>query len=877
MVVNKASGTLSLTSNVVINNNLTITTGTLDIDTFRLNRFTEGGTFIMGSGAILSIKGAGNFPSNYITNTLNASSTVNYYGTVSQAIASLITYGNLAFSNGGTAAKTMSGNIRVNGNLLVNSGATFTPGIHSVTLYGNLTNSGTFTAGSSTVNLNGTSKTITGTTTFNNLSLITGSYTVSTGTISMSGDLYIESTGSLNFGTNTASLDGDLTNKGSLVSNGTSTFTGTRVQTIQLLNAITSSSTGIINFNGSVSPIINSSSSPSYATVNINNTGGITASVPWFVFVAMNVASGSTFNGGPLTHTFYGNFTNNGTVTSSGKLKFSPGTPYSASGTVRLDGTAFTSTGEVEFGGTAPLTILQVSPGLNIVNVTNTHSSGVTAPGSWTIADELRIGPGAIFNGGAATSHLISGSMLNNGTFEGQTSTVRFDGAPAEINGLGTYNFNHIKIESTGDLTLNKSINVKQNFILDGLFTGEGRTVNFNGTLASSITGTAGAVVFGDLAHSKSNATTTLLVPVNVTGDLEMIDGKIMTTATNILTIDDGGTSTSGNASSFVSGPMKKVGNDAFVFPVGKGSSWARLGISAPSSVTDEFTAQYFNTAYSNTSTMAGSPSPVIVDVSLVEYWTCDRTVGSSSVTVELFWENSLSGINNYGSDLVVARWNGSAWENKGQSTIAGSTPGSVTSNAVSSFSPFTFGSLSSLVNPLPVKLLNFEERLNDNREVAISWKTASEINNDFFTIERSSNGIDFIPVLKVKGAGNSSVVQSYKAMDAHPLKGVSYYRLKQTDIYGHYEYSQLAMIINTDAGAPVLVYPNPASEVLNIDLGETQDVIVSIRDIAGHVIYSSNAGVGRLSLDVSAYQRGIYIISIETPGGSSQLRFTKI
>jgi fibronectin-binding autotransporter adhesin len=878
MMVDKASGTLTLTNNIVMNGNLTINSGTLDLDTFRANRFTEGGILSLGSAATLKVKGSNNFPANYITNSLNAASTVNYYGTVAQSVISQIAYGNLTFSNGGATAKSLSGNVQVNGDLLISSGSTFSPGLHAMVLYGNFTNSGTFTTGTSNLTLNGTSKTITGTTTFNDISVVNGSYTVSTGTITMTGDLYIESTGSLNFGNNSAILDGDLTNKGSLVSNGTSTFTGTRVQTLQLLNAISSSSSGIINFNGTVSPVINSTSSPSFATVNINNTGGVTPSVPWTVYFAFNVASGAIFDGGPLTHTFYGNFTNNGTVTSNGKLKFSPGAPYSASGTIRLDGVSFTSTGEIEFAGTAPITILQVNPGLNVVDINNTHISGVTAPGSWTIADELRIGPAATFNAGSGTSHLISGSMVNNGTLAGQTSTIRFDGAAAEINGVGTYTFNNFKVESTGDLMLNRSINVNQNFILDGLFNGEGRYVIFTGTTASTISGSAGSVTFGDLRQSKTGANTTLSVPVTVTGDLEMLSGNIITTNTNILNIADDGTSTPGTASSFVSGPMKKTGDDAFVFPVGKGSSWARLGIGAPSVVTDEFVAQYFNTPYSNTSSMAGSPSPVLNDVSIIEYWTCDRVAGTSNVTVTLFWENSLSGINNYGSDLVVARWNGSGWENKGQSAVTGATPGNVTSNAVTAFSPFTFGSLSAGLNLLPVKLLNFDGKLNARNEVELEWKTATEINNDYFTVERSRDGFVFEPVLNVDGSGNSSSVISYEAVDARPFLGVSYYRLKQVDLNGKAEYSQtIVVVFNRQDPAAMLVYPNPAASVINIELGDVTEGVLTIRNMVGNIVFEALASGENTSIDLSAFDRGIYIITLETRNNSSQVRFTKL
>ncbi|MES2618758.1 MAG: T9SS type A sorting domain-containing protein [Bacteroidota bacterium] len=859
LIVDKVSGELTLTQNLVINSTLTITAGTLALDTFMANRSSDGGVFTIGSGATLKVGGANNFPDNFISNVLNVSSNVNYNGTIAQTIRK-VNYGNLLLTNGGSLAKSLIGNIQINGNLTINSGATYNPGINSTTLYGNYVNNGTYTPGTSTLILNGTTKTFTGTSTLYSLYIVTGSYTVSSGSVSMAGDFYIESTGSLDFGSNNASLDGDFTNKGSLTSNGTSTFTGTRVQTIQLINSITSSSTGIINFNGSVSPIINSTSSPAYATVNINNTAGVTASVPWFVFVAFNVASGATFNGGPLTHTFYGNFTNNGTVTSSGKLKFTPGAPYSSSATITLDGTSFISTGEVEFAGTGAITIVDINPVFNIVKITNTNAAGVTPPNSWTIPDELSIASGATFNGGSGTSHLLSGSMLNNGVLDGQTSTFRFDGAAAEINGLGVNTFNHLKIESTGSLTINRGIYIKQNFIVDGVFTGDGRPVIFTGTSASTISGAASSVVFGDFEQDKTNTTTTLSLPISITGDLTMTNGIIVTTATNILTVEDDGTSTAGNANSFVSGPMKKVGNDSFIFPLGKGTKWARLGIEAPASITDAFTAQYFNTPYTDTLTMAASPTPVLNNVSKKEYWTCDRTVGTSNIKIQLFWENFLSGINYYTPDLVVARWNGSAWENKGQSAITTSTPGNVTSNTINSFSPFTFGSLSG-INILPVTLLNFTAKLNKSIEVELVWQTTSEINNDFFTVERSRDGINFEFVEQIKSAGNSNDLITYSTKDLKPYSGVSYYRLKQTDKSGEVGYSKVEVVVN-ESPLQLVIYPNPSNQSMFYINGLDNDARdIEIRNLAGQLVYSEYHQINN-AIETNLTS-GVYIVSV--------------
>ena len=96
---------------------------------------------------------------------------------------------------------------------------------------------------------------------------------------------------------------------------------------------------------------------------------------------------------------------------------------------------------------------------------------------------------------------------------------------------------------------------------------------------------------------------------VHVTTDLTLTDGIVFTDATHLLVIEDNATSNGGSAASFVDGPMKKIGNEAFVFPVGTGSTWARLGMESVSNfdVTTEFTCQYLHSAYSNTTSLDAS------------------------------------------------------------------------------------------------------------------------------------------------------------------------------------------------------------------------------------------------------------------------------
>jgi len=158
---------------------------------------------------------------------------------------------------------------------------------------------------------------------------------------------------------------------------------------------------------------------------------------------------------------------------------------------------------------------------------------------------------------------------------------------------------------------------------------------------------------------------------------------------------------------------------------------------------------------------------------------------------------------------LRVARWNNTNWVSHGNGGTTGSSAMGtiVTSAPLSGFSPFTLASVS-LINPLPIELINFEARVYGN-EVLTRWSTASELNNDFFTVERSSDGLEFSEIGIIKGQGTSQQKSDYQFVDIKPLPDVSYYRLKQTDYDKKSSYSRIVSVTREDGGG-LIVYPNP-------------------------------------------------------------------
>jgi len=140
----------------------------------------------------------------------------------------------------------------------------------------------------------------------------------------------------------------------------------------------------------------------------------------------------------------------------------------------------------------------------------------------------------------------------------------------------------------------------------------------------------------------------------------------------------------------------------------------------------------------------------------------------------------------------------------------------------------------------LPVELVSFDAA-KKNETVLVSWITASEINNDYFTVERSDDGISFEKIGYVIGNGNSSQVINYQFIDQQPLKGTSYYRLRQTDYNGVNEVFDMVAIKFLSEGEIGDIYPNPSANSLFFDIGRSSDEVYTIvyTNVLGSIVYT--------------------------------------
>ncbi len=487
-----------------------------------------------------------------------------------------------------------------------------------------------------------------------------------------------------------------------------------------------------------------------------------------------------------------------------------------------------------------------------VTSTTNINNGTLSVVGVITLEGTLNPGTGTFFYNGSNTQDIVDKMYyslkvkVSSGT---RTLTnVSTNTRNLEITGAGTASLNaNINIDGNivngSGCTINQnahSINLAGDWSNSGTFTQGTQAVTFDGASSQTISGSTATTFYNLTANNSSGIT--LNKTTNVSKTLTLSSGIINTTSANMLILGTSATAVSGAGSTrYIDGPMRKDGSTDFVFPVGDAGKYARIGISSLSG-SDNFTAEYHKTQpLDNT-----NYSYPITKVSDNESWDLINGGGSISATVTLYWEDSKwSGIGSF-SDLRIMHY-GSAWtaesgtySNTGSVGVDAANAGTLSVTAVSAFSPFSFGTIDNVNNPLPIDLLSFDAQV-DGDVVLINWKTATEENNDYFIIERSIDGEISEQIGRVQGAGNSNITIDYELVDFLPYSGISYYRLIQVDYDGQMEtFDWVAVSYKDSKMATMDIYPNPTSDgVLNVSIhnviGELQIVVY---DISGREVY---------------------------------------
>lgn len=432
---------------------------------------------------------------------------------------------------------------------------------------------------------------------------------------------------------------------------------------------------------------------------------------------------------------------------------------------------------------------------------------------------------------------------------------------------------NNLFITSTfgaGIVTMNNALShlsIKGNTTNNGTFTATNGLTDFRSANAQSISG-SGTTTFYNLRLNNSNTSgITLFKPITTSATLTFLNGILTTTSSNILNMSAGSVASGAYNSSFVNGPLTKTGSTDFIFPVGKDNVYRPISATSLTG-SETFTAEYFHADPNGVPYDVTLKDAALDDIGRCEYWILNRA-GAVNANVTLSWDTYSCGVTSL-PDLSVARWNGTMWKDHGNGGTTGTTTTGtvITSALVTSFSPFTLASTLAGVNPLPIELLSFSANYNSGNVVDLKWSTATETNNDYFTIERSKDGVFFTELNVIDGAGNSTTTLNYSSVDGSPLSNISYYRLKQTDFNGNYSYSQIVSVEKNENHFEIVSAHYTESQnqlTVYFNCNNNCKINFELYDLIGRKIYScSENRLGENSeivIPTDKISEGVYLI----------------
>ena len=170
-------------------------------------------------------------------------------------------------------------------------------------------------------------------------------------------------------------------------------------------------------------------------------------------------------------------------------------------------------------------------------------------------------------------------------------------------------------------------------------------------------------------------------------------------------------------------------------------------------------------------------------------------------------------------------------------------------------------------VDPLlPIELLDFVATATRDGRIRLQWTTATEVNNDFFSVEHASPGLEFHKLFEVPGAGTTTAKKSYNEMHDNPHPGTNYYRLKQTDLDGTFTYSK---VVSADVKKVTSVYPNPVVDNWAVEFGDpgTHSRSIEVLDLTGKKLADYKTQLSRVELRREGIPTGTHILKITAPG----------
>ena len=163
----------------------------------------------------------------------------------------------------------------------------------------------------------------------------------------------------------------------------------------------------------------------------------------------------------------------------------------------------------------------------------------------------------------------------------------------------------------------------------------------------------------------------------------------------------------------------------------------------------------------------------------------------------------------------------------------------------------------------LPVELTLFEAKAYGQSQALLSWSTATETGNDYFVVEKTTDGISWQKVGQIDGHGTSTQPHQYSLVDPGPVTAVTYYRLKQVDFNGQYAYSGLRMVMPEETNQ-LSLYPNPAGDYFTVSgLTAGQPATISVYDCTGNLVQMIVSAETQETISTGQLAAGIYFVTV--------------
>ncbi len=394
---------------------------------------------------------------------------------------------------------------------------------------------------------------------------------------------------------------------------------------------------------------------------------------------------------------------------------------------------------------------------------------------------------------------------------------------------------------------------IKGNWTNNGTFLSEAGKVTFWGNAVQNLSGSNNTPFFDATFNNASGFT--LSQTITVAGTLNLTLGNITTSTNEVYVTNDNVSAINPySENSYIIGFLRRnvVGTGSYYYPLGTAAYYELANMNLASTTGFTNVLGLFTHAIPNPTALPiglNINGTIINDMLDYGYWTLtpNSTIASGDFTITLNERGATNAGGAASSYGVLTRINSSLdWQSVGThdnstQSVSGGTVTAVRS-ALSLSSDYGIGFPTSGI-ALPLELLSFNAELNKN-VVDLTWATASEQNSDYFTIERSHDGIHFTELMKVKAAGYSTHELNYKTVDEHPLLGISYYRLKQTDFDGSYKYSLIDQVNYQLTNFNFAIIPNPTTiDNLNLNISGAKDseITINLIDASGKNYFSSN------------------------------------